>query len=87
MIPIISPSIAIAVIVSRSVRSNFTPPNKSPLKPITELIKIINNEVPTDCFIDKLAKNNRAGMIKNPPPAPKKPIMKPTKKPITASTG
>jgi hypothetical protein len=46
---------------------------------------MINNEVPTACFIGKLAKNNRAGMIKTSTSA-QKPIMRPTKKPTTAST-
>lgn len=36
----------------------------------------------TACFIGKLAKNKRAGMIKNPPPAPRNPVTIPTKKPI-----
>jgi hypothetical protein len=34
-------------------------------------MNIINSEVPTACFMGKLAKNNKAGIIKNPPPAPK----------------
>ena len=58
---------------------------KSPAKPIALLIKIINSEVPTACFIGKLAKNNKAGIIKNPPPAPKNPVTIPTKKPTKAS--
>jgi hypothetical protein len=37
---------------------------KSPPKPILEFIKMINNEVPTACFMGKFAKNNKAGMIK-----------------------
>ena len=44
---------------------------------------MINNDVPTACFMGKLAKNNKAGIIKNPPPAPRKPVTIPTKKPIT----
>ena len=50
-----------------------------------ELIKIINNEVPTACFMGKLAKNKRAGIIKNPPPAPRKPVTIPTTEPIIAN--
>ena len=58
---------------------------KSPAKPIEELMKIMNSEVPMACFIDKLAKNNRAGMIKNPPPAPKNPVIIPITEPIIAN--
>ena len=58
---------------------------KSPPKPMLEFIKIINNEVPTACFIGKLAKNNNAGIIKKPPPAPKNPVTIPTKNPIIPS--
>ena len=36
------------------------------------------------CFIGKFPKNNSAGIIKKPPPAPKKPVIKPTKSPIIA---
>lgn len=61
------------------------PPIKSLPNPIKELINIINSEVPTACFMGKLAKNNKAGIIKNPPPAPKNPIINPIKNPIIAS--
>src|SRR5690606_31466515 len=39
------------------------------------------NDVPTACFIDKLAKNTKTGIIKNPPPAPTKPDTVPISKP------
>ncbi len=58
---------------------------KSPPKPIEELMVMINNEVPTACFIGNLAKNKRAGIIRNPPPAPRNPVTIPTKKPIMLS--
>ena len=58
---------------------------KSPPNPILELMKIINKDVPIACFMGNLAKNNSAGIIKNPPPAPKKPVTIQTKKPIIPS--
>ena len=61
------------------------PMYKSPPKPMLELIKMINNDVPTACFMGKLAKKSNAGMIKNPPPAPKKPVTIPTINPIIPS--
>ncbi len=39
------------------------------------------NDVPTACFMDKLAKNTKTGMIKKPPPAPTKPETVPISKP------
>jgi hypothetical protein len=45
---------------------------------------MINNEVPTASFIDDFAKNSKDGIIKNPPPAPKKPVTNPIEKPIIA---
>ncbi|MNT48049.1 hypothetical protein D3C72_1848090 [compost metagenome] len=48
---------------------------------------MINNEVPTACFMGSLAKKSRAGIIKNPPPAPRNPVTIPTKKPIKLSCG
>ena len=51
----------------------------SPVKPINELIVIINNEVPMAFFIGNLANFNKAGIIKKPPPAPINPIKIPTK--------
>ena len=40
---------------------------------------LVNN---TENTISVFVKNNNAGIIKNPPPAPKKPVTIPTKAPI-----
>ncbi len=78
------PKIAMKVMVNMSLKLTVTPLIMSPVKPIKELIKMINKEVPTACFIGKSAKKSSAGMIKNPPPAPKNPVTKPTKNPTNA---
>ena len=53
-----------------------------PKNPKRELKTIIIKEVATAFFIGNLAVNNKAGIIKNPPPTPTKPVNKPTKTPI-----
>ena len=60
---------------------------KSPVNPIKELIEITINEVATASFIGNLAKNTKAGTIKNPPPAPTKPVTIPTTNPCKISNG
>lgn len=52
--------------------------NISPVNPIVELIKMISSEVATALFIGIFAKRTKAGTIRNPPPAPTKPVMVPT---------
>ena len=54
-------------------------------KPNKELKAIITNDLPTACFMGMFVKIINAGIIKNPPPAPRKPVTKPTKKPINAN--
>ena len=54
-----------------------------PIKPIRDLIAIINNEVATAFFMGSFAKSTKAGIIKNPPPAPKIPVTTPTTAPST----
>ena len=49
----------------------------SPINPINEFIAIMNNEVPMAFFMGKLANKTKDGIIKNPPPAPTKPMISP----------
>ena len=49
----------------------------SAVNPKIDLIDIINNEARTASFILKLVKYNNTGIIKNPPPAPTKPVIIP----------
>ena len=69
------------VIMSKNPQSiciNMASPKKNPNN---DLKAIITNEVPTATFISTLAKITRAGIIKNPPPAPTKPVIAPTTTP------
>ena len=62
--------------------------NTSPRKnPINDLNAIIISDVATATFISTLASITKAGMIKNPPPAPIIPVIAPTINPsiITVS--
>ena len=52
----------------------------SPAKPVRELMVMISKEVPMAFFIGSLANFSSAGIIRNPPPAPIRPISIPTKK-------
>ena len=62
--------------------------NASPRKnPNRDLKAIIINEVPTATFIFTFANITNAGIIKNPPPAPIKPVMAPTTKPSKRING
>ena len=54
-------------------------------KPIKEFIAIINKEVPTASFIGKPSNKTSAGINKNPPPAPSKPVTKPTEMPLISN--
>ena len=54
---------------------------KSPIKPNSDFIAIIINDVATAFFIGNFANNIKAGIIKNPPPAPTIPVKTPTIKP------
>ena len=56
-------------------------------KPIKDLMAIIIKDVPTATFISTFAKMTNAGIIKNPPPAPIKPVMLPTKRPSNKING
>tara|TARA_B100001989_G_C24116342_1_gene258775 strand:+ start:97 stop:465 length:369 start_codon:yes stop_codon:yes gene_type:complete len=49
----------------------------SAVNPKIDLIDIINNEARTASFILKFVKYNNTGTIKNPPPAPTKPVIIP----------
>ena len=51
------------------------------ITPTMELIAIINNDVPTANFISRLRKMTNDGIIRNPPPAPTRPVNNPMKSP------
>ena len=53
--------------------------------PKIELMAIITNEVPIAVFIGSFTNNTNAGMIRKPPPAPNKPVIKPIADPHKAS--
>ena len=55
--------------------------DKSPIKPMIEFTAIINKEVPTAIFMGNLHLKTKAGIIKNPPPAPTKPVNNPKNNP------
>jgi hypothetical protein len=57
--------------------------SKSPLNPVRELMAIINSEVPTAVLNGRPVRNTSAGIIKNPPPAPTRPVKKPINVPST----
>ena len=60
----------------------------SPKKnPSNDLKAIITKEVPTATFMSILAKITRAGMMRNPPPAPIMPVIPPTNKPSIKING
>ena len=48
---------------------------------------MIKSEVPTAIFIGSLTNKTKAGIIKNPPPAPTTPVSVPTTKPSAAISG
>ena len=52
-------------------------------KPKSALNVIIISEVATAFLISRAAKSTNAGTIINPPPAPTKPVSRPTPNPIT----
>lgn len=51
------------------------------MNPISEFIEIISSDVATAFFIGNLANNTKAGIMRNPPPAPTSPAITPTKIP------
>ena len=60
----------------------------SPKKnPDNDFSAIIIKEVPIDFLISRLANKTKAGMIRNPPPAPTKPVIAPTIKPSIGING
>ena len=71
----------------RNIQSIFNVVDKSPVKPMSDFMAIIIKEVPTAFFIGNPASKTKAGMIKNPPPAPTNPVKAPTNKPSIMITG
>ena len=60
----------------------------SPKKnPDNDFSAIIIKEVPIAFLISRLANKTKAGMIRNPPPAPTKPVIAPTIKPSIGING
>ena len=76
-LPISTPIIAHIVKVISTFQSKFCSGLKSPRKPIKDCKATIKSDVPTAIFIGVLARNNKAGIIKKPPPAPTNPAIKP----------
>ena len=56
-------------------------------KPDNDFSAIIIKEVPIAFLISRLANKTKAGMIRNPPPAPTKPVKAPTIKPSIGING
>jgi len=54
-------------------------------KPEKPCMAMINKLVPIACFIANFEKINKAGMIRNPPPIPTKPVINPINRPAIAS--
>ena len=77
---------ASAVTLNNKVQSIVLLP-RSPVNPIKDLAAMINNEVPTACFIGSLLNITSAGIIKNPPPAPTNPVNIPTNAPSNKIIG
>ena len=59
----------------------------SPINPVRDFTAIISNEVPTAIFMGSLESTTKAGIIKNPPPAPTKPVSVPTINPSKMMRG
>lgn len=70
------PAIAIAEIIDMNFQSIGCRPI-SPAKPIREFRAIIRRDVPIAFFIGNFIKMTKAGIKRNPPPAPKKPVTRP----------
>ena len=74
------PTKEIPVKINRKPQS-ITIYSTSPIKPINDLTAIIINEVPIAFFMGSPVQRTKAGMIKNPPPAPTIPVNNPTMAP------
>lgn len=80
--PIKIPTIENAVKVNNKFQS-ITLFN-SAVNPKIDLIAMTNKDVPTASFILIFVSSNKAGIIRNPPPAPTKPVTSPTTIPSKA---
>ena len=58
-----------------------------PVNPISELIAMMHNEVPIAFLKLKRKKKIKTGTMINPPPAPTKPVIKPTHTPNKITKG
>lgn len=76
-LPAKTPAIAAVVVYPNNVQLIEILP-KSDANPAIELIAMINNDVLIASFISNPSMNISAGIIRNPPPAPRKPVMVPT---------
>lgn len=83
-VPITIPIMEIAEIVPKKFQSISTLFIEEK-NPIRELNETMTNEVPMATFIGVFNKLTKAGIIKNPPPAPSKPVMIPTAEPCPAA--
>ena len=86
-IPIKIPNTENAVKMSKRDPSRLGVVCTSPINPINDFAAIMNKEVPTANFMGILAKITSAGIIRNPPPAPTKPVSTPTKVPSNKIIG
>lgn len=78
--------IAIAVTNNKNRHSTVVV-NRSPAKPISELMAMMNRDVPDAVFIGSRVNNTRAGIIRKPPPAPTSPVRKPMSDPSRIVNG
>ena len=69
--------------LNSNCQSISNPPSASPSKkPINDWAEIIVSDVPTAFFISNFPKKTSDGIIRNPPPAPANPAIKPVKMPL-----
>ena len=74
--PMNIPAIAIEEIVPRNFQLMVKWP-RSPANPTSEFKAMINSDVPTAFFISRPSNKTKVGIIRNPPPAPSKPVVRP----------
>ena len=85
--PIIIPIIVIPLNDKIKYQSIFMVKASPKKKPNKDFSVIIIKEVPIAFLISRLANKTKAGMIRNPPPAPTKPVTAPTIKPSIVIIG
>lgn len=66
---------------SMNILSIIIPCRTSAINPNVDFAAMMDKDVPTATFISNLATKTKAGIIKNPPPAPTNPVRTPTIRP------